>query len=111
MLVPNSQACENQMSSVQPVPSDVVARRVARTRAMQEAVARAQAPVDAFRIANPWENWRGGFNAMKDTQRGNLYNGATDAGTLPGLSNDQQVLLLQVLGRSPRSAKIGRAHV
>ncbi len=103
MLVPNSQACDNQMSSVKPVPADVVARRVAFKQSVEDAAGRARVASDAIRIANPWENWRGGFNLMKDTQRGNLYNGAPNTGTLPGLSNDQQVLLMQILGRNPRA--------
>jgi len=103
MLVPNSQSGANQMSSTQPIPANVVARRQARTRAIQAAVADGDTRSEALLIANPWENWKGGFNLMKDTQRGNQYNGAPVTTTLPGLTNAQQILLFQVLGIRPQT--------
>lgn len=105
MLVPYSQSGANQMSSTQPIPANIVARRQARALAIQQAVADGDTRANAIRIANPWENWKGGFNLMKDTQRGNQYNGAPATSTLPGLSSDQQILLFQVLGLRPQPAQ------
>ena len=104
MLVPNSQSGSNQMSSTQPIPANIVARRVARARAIQAAVADGDTRSKALLIANPWEDWKGGFNLMKDVQRGNQYNGAPAATSLPGLTSAQQILLYQVLGLRPQTA-------
>ena len=71
MLVPNDQACDNQFSSTSPIPASETAAGNAFVAQLQAAVANAQAASDALLVANPWESWRGGFNLMRDIQRGN----------------------------------------
>ena len=71
MLVPNSQACDNQFSSTTPIPASETAAANAWVAALQQSVARAQQASDALLVANPWESWQGGLNLMRDIQRGN----------------------------------------
>ena len=71
MLVPNDQACDNQFSSTTPIPASETAAGNAWVTSLQQAVANAQQASDALLVANPWESWAGGFNLMKDIQRGN----------------------------------------
>jgi hypothetical protein len=71
MLVPNDQACDNQFSSTSPIPASETAAGNAWVAALQNAVGNAQQASDALLVANPWESWRGGFNLMRDIQRGN----------------------------------------
>ena len=96
MLVPDSQACGNQFSSTSPLPASSVTAAAAKLAALQNAVGNAQVAANALFVANPWESWAGGFNLMKDIQRGN-----TQAGTVSGTTPSGAPAMSQLPGLPP----------
>ena len=87
MLVPNSQACDNQISSTTPIPASVTAAASQNAARLAAAVQNAQIASETLAISNPWEFWRGGLNLMKDVARSNLRFTGSNVGPLqlPGL--------------------------
>ena len=96
MLVPDSQACGNQFSSTSPLPVSYQTAAAAKVQQLQTAVGNAQVAANAMLVANPWESWVGGFNLMKDIQRGN-----TQAGTVSGTTPSGAPAMSQLPGFPP----------
>lgn len=113
MIVPDSQACGNQFSSVVPIPASQTAAGIAQTGMLDAAVAEGNQAAQNLFVANPWESWQGGMNLMRDIVRGNTQvSGSGGPPQLPGLppANAGPNLLDWLRGKRGGASRGGNAR-